>query len=234
MYTQVSHVVSIVVLALRLNATKSAVGISLKTQELYLIVFVSRYADLFSHFYSYYNTLTVTFYASNYNRPLILAALIKAAGPNAAALVTTHRGLSHDEALQVVPDYWSDLQIASMCGHAECVRVLLSAGAGLGIDDCNPLGLTALECAISCSQRHIYPMLLAAGATIPSNADDINNDESGDTAYLRKVAAAGGFPAYEKAHRQVLATKFAAKAFPRLPTDVAAHFVAFAFHVGYY
>ena len=55
--TQVSHVVSIVVLALRLNATKSAVGISLKTQELYLIVFVARYADLFSHFYSYYNTL---------------------------------------------------------------------------------------------------------------------------------------------------------------------------------
>jgi len=52
----VSHVVSIVVLALRLNATKSAVGISLKTQELYLIVFVARYADLFSHFYSYYNT----------------------------------------------------------------------------------------------------------------------------------------------------------------------------------
>ena len=35
---------------------------------------------------------TVTFYASYYNRPLILAALIKAAGPNAAALVTTHRG----------------------------------------------------------------------------------------------------------------------------------------------
>ena len=52
----VSHVVSIVVLALRLNATKSAVGISLKTQELYLIVFVARYADLFSHFYSVYNT----------------------------------------------------------------------------------------------------------------------------------------------------------------------------------
>ena len=52
LYTQVSHVVSIVVLALRLNATKSAVGISLKTQELYLIVFVARYADLFSHFYS--------------------------------------------------------------------------------------------------------------------------------------------------------------------------------------
>ena len=52
--------------------------------------------------------------------------------------------------------------------------------------------------------------------------------------YLRKVTAAGGFPAYEKAHRQALATKFAAKAFPRLPTEVAAQVVAFAFHVGYY
>ena len=68
-------------------------------------------------------------------------------------------------------------------------------------------------------------MLLAAGATIPSDAYD---------AYLRKVAAAGGFPAYERTHRQALATKFAAKAFPRLPTDVAGHVVAFAFHLGYY
>ena len=87
------------------------------------------------------------------------------------------------------------------------------------------MNLTALECAITYSERHVFPMLLAAGATIPSETTD---------AYLRKVAAAGGFPAYEKAHRQALATKFAAKAFPRLPTDVAGHVVAFAFHVGYY
>ena len=136
----VSHVVSIVVLALRLNATKSAVGISLKTQELYLIVFVARYADLFSHFYSLYNTfMKIAFITRN-------------------------------------------------------------------------------------GRRRVFPLLLAAGATIPSNTTD---------AYLRKVAAVG-FPAYEKAHRQALATKFAAKAFPRLPTDVAAQVVAFAFHVGYY
>ena len=68
-------------------------------------------------------------------------------------------------------------------------------------------------------------MLLAAGATIPSETTD---------ASLRKVAAAGGFPAYERTHRQALATKFAAKAFPRLPVEVAAQVVAFAFHVGYY
>ena len=60
-----SHVASILVLALRLQATKSAVGISLKTQELYLIVFLARYADLFSHFYSYYNSfMKVAFIAS--------------------------------------------------------------------------------------------------------------------------------------------------------------------------
>ena len=86
-------------------------------------------------------------------------------------------------------------------------------------------------------------LLLAAGATIPPEADDLANDQnddagylrkvSGDAAYLRKVAAAGGFPAYEKAHRQTLVA-LAAKAFPRLPTEVAAQVVAFAFHVGYY
>ena len=106
--------------------------------------------------------------------------------------------------------------------------MLLSAGAGSDIDLLNPLNETALQCAISNYEvpfpRHTYPLLLAAGATIPSNTTD---------AYLRKVAAVG-FPAYERTHRQALATKFAAKALPRLPTEVAAQVVAFAFHVGYY
>ena len=116
------------------------------------------------------------------------------------------------------------LHTASRAGHTECVRLLLSAGAGSVIDHRNLQNQTALECATRYGRRRLYPMLLAAGATIPSDAYD---------AYLRKVAAVG-FPAYEKAHRQALATKFAAKAFPRLPTDVAGQVVAFAFHVGYY
>ena len=102
-----------------------------------------------------------TLYASYYNRPLILAVLIKAAGPNATALVTTYRGR------QIDGRHWSDLQTASRSGHAECVRLLLSAGAGSGINDRNPMGLTALGCAITYSRRHIYPILLAAGATFP-------------------------------------------------------------------
>ena len=125
--------------------------------------------------------------------------------------------------------YTFHLHTASRAGHTECVRLLLSAGAGSDIDRLNPQKRTALQCAIGNYEvpypRHTYPLLLAAGATIPSNTTD---------GYLRKIRAAGGFPAYEKAHRQALATKFAAKALPRLPTDVAAQVVAFAFHVGYY
>jgi len=76
---------------------------------------------------------------------------------------------------------------------------------------------------IPAARTRLYPLLLAAGATIPPDAHD---------AYLRKVRAVG-FPAYEKAHRQALVT-WAAKCFPRLPVEVAAQVVAFAFHVGYY
>jgi ER lumen protein retaining receptor len=50
-----SHVMSIVVLLLRLRVTKNATGISIKTQELYLLVFIARYLDLFTTFYSVRN-----------------------------------------------------------------------------------------------------------------------------------------------------------------------------------
>ena len=59
-----SHVLSIVVLLLRLRVTKNAIGISIKTQELYLIVFVTRYLDLFTTFYSVYNTVMKILYIS--------------------------------------------------------------------------------------------------------------------------------------------------------------------------
>ena len=81
--------------------------------------------------------------------------------------------------------------------------------------------------------RRLYPMLLAAGARMASPPPAIIYPQEGDDPYLEDVHAVG-FPAYEKAHRQALATKFAAKVFPRLPTDAAGQVVAFAFHVGYY
>jgi len=52
-----SHLFSILVLLLRLRVAKNAQGISVKTHELYLLVFVTRYLDLFTTFYSIYNSV---------------------------------------------------------------------------------------------------------------------------------------------------------------------------------
>mmetsp|Transcript_38759 Transcript_38759/g.80496 ORF Transcript_38759/g.80496 Transcript_38759/m.80496 type:complete len:226 (-) Transcript_38759:933-1610(-) len=52
-----SHVFSILVLLLRLRVAKNAQGISVRTHELYLLVFITRYLDLFTSFYSVYNTV---------------------------------------------------------------------------------------------------------------------------------------------------------------------------------
>ena len=59
-----SHVLSILVLLLRLRVTKNATGISIKTQELYLLVFVTRYLDLFTTVNSFYNTIMKILYIS--------------------------------------------------------------------------------------------------------------------------------------------------------------------------
>ena len=50
------HVVSLLLLVYRIRQSKSCLGISCKTQEMYLIVFFSRYLDMFTHFHSLYNT----------------------------------------------------------------------------------------------------------------------------------------------------------------------------------
>ncbi|KAJ7947180.1 ER lumen protein retaining receptor family protein [Quillaja saponaria] len=52
-----THLISILVLLLKIYATKSCSGISLKTQELYAMVFLTRYLDLFTDFISVYNTV---------------------------------------------------------------------------------------------------------------------------------------------------------------------------------
>jgi ER lumen protein retaining receptor len=57
-----AHVASILLLILRLRVSKNAVGISMKTQELYLLVFLTRYLDLFTMYYSLYNTLMKIMY----------------------------------------------------------------------------------------------------------------------------------------------------------------------------
>eukprot|EP00252_Welwitschia_mirabilis_P027991 TRINITY_DN988_c0_g1_i1.p1 TRINITY_DN988_c0_g1~~TRINITY_DN988_c0_g1_i1.p1 ORF type:complete len:216 (+),score=17.86 TRINITY_DN988_c0_g1_i1:220-867(+) len=51
-----THLLSIMVLLLKIHSMKSCAGISLKTQELYVLVFATRYLDIFSQYISFYNT----------------------------------------------------------------------------------------------------------------------------------------------------------------------------------
>lgn len=60
-----SHLISILILIHSIQTKKTAKGISLKTQVLYVIVFVTRYLDLFTTFVSVYNTLMKIFFIAS-------------------------------------------------------------------------------------------------------------------------------------------------------------------------
>ena len=58
------HLLSFAIIVYKIHSSKSCNGISAKTQEIYLIVFCSRYLDLFMYFISLYNTvMKITFIA---------------------------------------------------------------------------------------------------------------------------------------------------------------------------
>ncbi|RLM64521.1 ER lumen protein-retaining receptor [Panicum miliaceum] len=52
-----THLISVLVLLLKIHTIKSCAGVSLKTQELYALVFSTRYLDIFTDFISLYNTV---------------------------------------------------------------------------------------------------------------------------------------------------------------------------------
>ncbi|AET41018.1 Erd2p Ecym_7170 [Eremothecium cymbalariae DBVPG len=60
-----SHLASILILINTITKTKSVDGISLKTQVLYVLVFITRYIDLFTKWYSFYNTMMKIFFITS-------------------------------------------------------------------------------------------------------------------------------------------------------------------------
>jgi len=58
----VSHLLAIIILLIKIWKTRSCAGISGKSQILFLIVFVSRYLDLVTNFVSMYNTTMKIFF----------------------------------------------------------------------------------------------------------------------------------------------------------------------------
>ncbi|KAL3316350.1 hypothetical protein Ciccas_005011 [Cichlidogyrus casuarinus] len=59
-----SHILAIFILMRKIWKTRSCSGLSGKTQLLFMIVYISRYLDLFTHFISVYNTIGKIIYLS--------------------------------------------------------------------------------------------------------------------------------------------------------------------------
>ncbi|KAG9312130.1 ER lumen protein retaining receptor-domain-containing protein [Chiua virens] len=60
-----AHLASIFVLVHKIQTTRSCRGISFKTQALYVLVFVTRYLDLFFRWYSLYNFVMKIFFIAS-------------------------------------------------------------------------------------------------------------------------------------------------------------------------
>jgi len=59
------HLFSFIILLVKLRATKNAMGISLKSQEMYALVFLTRYLDIFWNFISVYLIIMKFIYLSS-------------------------------------------------------------------------------------------------------------------------------------------------------------------------
>ena len=115
------------------------------------------------------------------------------------------------------------------------VEALLRAGA----DASPPLwhGRTIMDFSIGHGRRRIWPVLLRAGAIVPTGENDDrppNYNTHRAHPYLRKLDAAGGFKAYEKAHLTQLLAIFVPKFTHLVPPELVARFLEFSFHLGFY
>ena len=122
----------------------------------------------------------------------------------------------------------SALAMAAERGTAAAVRTLISAGAV----DFNQ----ALDLAITNGKRRSCAQLLRAGAALPAviTAESPDGEMPGfpqTRAYIENIRAAGGYKAYEKAHRQRLTVIFLEK-FPALPVEMLGRVLEFTWDIG--
>ena len=123
----------------------------------------------------------------------------------------------------------SVLARAAGSAPAATVKCLISAGA-VDLD-------RALEEAITYGKIRNCAPFLRAGAAIPAAITQImsayttRGDLAGTRAYIEKMTAAGGYRAYEKAHRQRLVAMFLPK-FPTLPVEMLGRVLEFTWDIG--
>ena len=171
-----------------------------------------------------------------------LVSILLAAGADVNA--TRHSQHPHDSWYKP-----SALAEAVNKGKLACIRVLVAGGASLTQEYG---GLTPVEWMSACANcRRVLPLMLrlgsplprleARGTTMPRRQWMRYNDTpfcDAETyqillAYHNKVAAAGSWAAYERAHRARLTAIFVTK-LPRLPADAISHIAGLWAHTGYY
>ena len=180
---------------------------------------------------------------------LEVVKLLLSAGADASALIDVQPPLfRHTPLSNAVREYCrcSACQVyaASLEEQRQCafvVDALLKAGAdpnGPKYDE-----RSAIEWAIGISAdlgyntRPIWPILLRAGAIIPTESDHYDESEWATCRahpYLQKIEAAGGWKAYEKAHRTKLLATFVPKFTHLVPPELVPLIVEFSFHIGFY
>ena len=115
------------------------------------------------------------------------------------------------------------------------VETLLRAGANPNPPEMD--GTIAIHMTIAHGRRRVWPLLLRAGAILPTGEQDHHLDGYDihrAHSYLQKIDAAGGFKAYEKAHRARLLATFTPKFKHLVPEELVPLIVEFSFHVGFY
>ena len=115
---------------------------------------------------------------------------------------------------------WTPLHRAAF-KSADCVEVLLAAGASVNARGNS--GTRPLDIAIYEDYRRAWPLLLRAGAEIPTDETD---------PYIVRVRNAGGFKKYEQAHITRITSILAPT--PRLPPEMVRKIVEFWLHAGFY
>ena len=119
------------------------------------------------------------------------------------------------------PDKETALYLAVRHWATGCVEVLLAAGASPNLRGRH--GLTPFGLALNIGHRRAWPLLLRAGAEIPTNFTH---------PYIVRVRNAGDFKKYAQEH--ITRMKAILTPTQRLPDEMVRKVVEFWLHAGYY
>jgi len=112
------------------------------------------------------------------------------------------------------------LHLAARWGAADCIEVLLAAGAD--IDARTSAGRRPFDMAITRPYHRMWPLFLRAGAEIPTD---------NTKPYFVRVRNAGGFQRYAQQHLVRIASILET---PLLPPEMVRKVLEFWLHAGYY